>query len=346
MFDEVVQAIWGVTNVSSLEIPQSGPDEVYYFQELIQNIVSLEQMGSRLSRKHTSLGVHLQSIRRRAQERKRVALQARNRLKAAEETTGFQNIGSVLGRLTKDTDSADEEEIELGDFIHLDALQEEPDETYDGTQTHSEAPEFRPSAPWKDIHPVVVFLLASVAFSVVLALISSKPFQCLCDVFHDSILMSYAAIQDCLEDHIIGAIHQLPSGYSRSCAIVENFLSIKTEPWRSNMGADIRPASTTRGGALIAMMKASARRASRSKSRSQSFAASSSYKSILRASMSSPRYALRCPTIYVLPPDLHISQRFILLIDRSLFNRCRDDAVDGPLPLSICQVPQGVLERQ
>lgn len=168
MFDNVVHAIWDVTNIPSLSNPQSGADEVYHFQELIQNIVSLEKLVDRLPRKHQSLGLRLQNIRKRVEARRQTSLLAQQSPKAAEDTAaGFQNIGTVLGRLTKDTDSADEEDIDLGDFIHLDALQEEPDE-----EAQSDPPEVISCAPWKDIHPTVVFLLASVAFSIILILVS------------------------------------------------------------------------------------------------------------------------------------------------------------------------------
>lgn len=167
MFEEIARALWGVDSFSMLDVQDSDRGELYQFQALIQNLVSLDNgesqapisFGSRLK------AVHKQAVSRNGQAQRPLRL----RQSHLSSSSSFKNLGSVLGQLTMDTDSDYEDEMDLSDFIDLDALGGESSPRKDAP--HERLP---PGTSWKDVHPVIVLLLASVAFSIVLTMISGK----------------------------------------------------------------------------------------------------------------------------------------------------------------------------
>ncbi|KPM37280.1 hypothetical protein AK830_g9291 [Neonectria ditissima] len=195
MFDMIVCAVWNIDTVPTLDTPKNDPDELYRFQELIQNLISLEDMKRLKSR---SSGSRLRAVQRqlKSRERKPGLMPGANR-PSVQPIGSFQSIGSVLGRLTHDTDSFYEDDVDLAEFINLDALEYD---AVDAKLTPTKEP-VEPSVDWKDVHPIVVLVLASVAFSIALTAVSG--------------------IQDGPEEHRSRAFPRAAPGYGRSCAIVE-----------------------------------------------------------------------------------------------------------------------------
>ena len=169
MFDEIVRVVWQQDHGLGTDSWSAPSQDLLHFQELIQNFVAVGESGNKLSRKTRRLGARLRNVRKDIELRQQEFTIAKT---SRDLDKGFQNIGSVLGQLTKDTDSADEDDVELGDFIHLSALQEESTEDHSGDDDNKKQDEPLPQAPWKSINPLIVILLASVAFSAVLALVT------------------------------------------------------------------------------------------------------------------------------------------------------------------------------
>ncbi|KAH7152935.1 hypothetical protein EDB81DRAFT_438201 [Dactylonectria macrodidyma] len=165
MFDEIVCAVWNVDTVPTLDLPESEPDELYRFQELIQNLISLEDTTHLRSE---SSGSRLRAVQRQLKGQKQTKLRQRADRPPVQPIGSFQSIGSVLGRLTHDTDDFYEDDIDLGDFIDLDAFGVEPVDSNPTSSSES----LEPSVEWKDVHPIVVLLFASVAFSIALTAVS------------------------------------------------------------------------------------------------------------------------------------------------------------------------------
>lgn len=152
-------------------------------------------------------------------------------------------IQHVLGRLTRDTDSGDEGDIDLNEFLYLEAIQEE-DSARDRRRVHAPTS----NNTWKDISPMVVLLLASVAFSIVLAMIPGRqPWL----FTKESLLIASEAVQSKSQSQVDP--HMSP-GYDRSCSIMEEFLSFEIPD--CNPGAYASATSyAAGGGSLIHLMK-------------------------------------------------------------------------------------------
>ncbi|KAH7309504.1 hypothetical protein B0I35DRAFT_82684 [Stachybotrys elegans] len=167
LYDIVAGHLWGYNTDSDPHIPTCSCDQVYQFQELIQNLVSLDRIDDQLHRASKLSGVGLRHIQRGIAQRARGVSPYFNQTRAAlRQNQDFPSISHVLGQLTKDTDSGDTGDVDIGDFIHLEAIQEE-----DARQRRHEVP-LAAHKPWKDISSMLVLLLASVAFSIILAVIS------------------------------------------------------------------------------------------------------------------------------------------------------------------------------
>ncbi|KEY68172.1 hypothetical protein S7711_07261 [Stachybotrys chartarum IBT 7711] len=170
IFDTVVGHVWEVDSAYNLGTPQSGADQIYRCQEFIQNLVSVDQLDPRLQRKVRSLGTHLRTIQQRIGQRALANDSIRHTTRSRRRDSGVHRpIQHVLGRLTRDTDSGDEGDIDLNEFLYLEAIQEE-DSARDRKRAHVPIS----NNTWKDISPMVVLLLASVAFSIVLAMIPAS----------------------------------------------------------------------------------------------------------------------------------------------------------------------------
>ncbi|KAK7432532.1 hypothetical protein QQZ08_000739 [Neonectria magnoliae] len=281
MFDEIVCAVWNIDTVPTLDMPESDPDELYRFQELIQNLISLEDMKRVKSR---SSGSRLRAVQRQLQSRKRKpGLMPRANRPSVQPIGSFQSIGSVLGRLTHDTDSFYEDDVDLAEFIDLDAL------GYDVVDAKPTAPKepVEPSVDWKDVHPIVVLVLASVAFSIALTAVS--------------------AIQDEPEEHRSRAFPCAAPGYGRSCAIVEGFISFQSDDNFYDSGIDVRSASEEWSSPYIQEMKKASQRNSRLRSLNPAGPASATM--TVAASMSSPSGSSLISTDFSSPDTARSTER-------------------------------------
>lgn len=167
MFHEIARVLWGVDTVSLMSTQTNTRAELYQFQDLIQNLVSLEYETD-LS--PISSGTRLRTAQRKVQTRNRhMHRPCRSHQSRLSAGSSFHNIGSVLAQLTMDSDSNSDDEIDMNDFVHLDAPSLEARPHFNPKPTSAPA-----CTSWKNVHPIVVLLLASVAFSVVLTMISGK----------------------------------------------------------------------------------------------------------------------------------------------------------------------------
>lgn len=294
LFDQTARDIWAVNDVLALPGPGMGAEELYHFQELIQNLVFLQDSHERSRSREGRLGRRLRHIRSQLQKQEcSFGCEETQQRSESSHVKEFQSIADVLGRLTKDTDSADEDDVELGDFLHLEDLQEQwPD------ARRSQSGGLLPRTPWKDIQPTAVFILASVAFSVVLVMVSGMASVPRARSAEDCPHADGpgAAVQDGLRGNRSQVLHQGQTGFSRSCAIVEDFLDIEatghgraSSRRMSLSSSDAAPEADSQSAWIMAMKRAS-QRGFRSTPLSQSLATSvGSYNSALRASISSPR---------------------------------------------------------
>lgn len=157
-------------------------EEIYRFQELIQNVVflddpteeALDDPGDEVVPKSSSSGAPLLAIQRRVKAQKPQMDKLEYFSEKFHPSGGsYANIGTVFGRLTRATDSSYDEDREFSEFIDFDAFEVAPeDSTVPGLAGLT-----APRSQWKDIDPMVVLLLASVAFSVVLTVVSGRPLE-------------------------------------------------------------------------------------------------------------------------------------------------------------------------
>ncbi|KAH7141359.1 hypothetical protein B0J13DRAFT_556682 [Dactylonectria estremocensis] len=233
MFDEIVCAVWNVDTVPTLDLPESDPDELYRFQELIQNLISLEDTKHL---KSGSSGSRLRAVQRQLKSQKKTMRRQRADRPPVQPIGSFQSIGSVIRELTRDTDSFHEDEIDLEDFIDLDAFGVAPVDSNPASCSES----LEPHVEWKDVHPIVVLLFASVAFSIALTAVST--------------------IQDPREEQEPKVLSRVAPGYGRSCAIVEGFLSFQSEDKLYDSGIDVRSAGEEWASPYIQEMKKASQR--------------------------------------------------------------------------------------
>jgi hypothetical protein len=162
MFEEIVCAVWDIEFVPTIDFPDE-PNALCRFQELAQNLISLEETNAFKSR---SWGSRLRTVQRQLKKRK-----GKISTLPVLPDGSFHSISSVLGRLTHDTDEFHDEDLDLGEFIDLDALEGYVNEPKRVSSTESMD---TTAAEWKDVHPRVVSILASVAFSIGLTALSGE----------------------------------------------------------------------------------------------------------------------------------------------------------------------------
>ncbi|KAF7556625.1 hypothetical protein G7046_g6244 [Stylonectria norvegica] len=252
LFDEIARAVWGLDNVPAVDTPKCAPDELNRFQDLIQNVVSVENNVDKMPSKPAPFGARLRSVQKRVEDHKANETRTRHpHQQTIPPNSSFQSIGSVLGKLTKDTDSYYDDNIVLSDFVHLDAF--ECDEPLNPMPKPRSKQKTKPAGPQdmlskchqrKNIRPIVVFLLASVAFSVVLTAVTS--------------------IQDGPESYRSTPFRRAPPGYGRSCTIVEDFLNFKADDSSTyDSGVDLRPPADDQPSPWVWEMKEAGRKNSR-----------------------------------------------------------------------------------
>lgn len=260
-------------------MPENDPDKLYRFQELIQNLISLGDIKHLKSR---SSGSRLRTVQRQLKSRKRKPVLRRRADRPPVLPDGsFQSIGSVLGRLTHDTDSFYEDDVDLGEFIDFDAFGLE----FDDQKPTQSSDLVEPTVEWKDVHPIVVLVFASVAFSIILTAVSSKSYSFV--GYRQWLTQASPAIQDPPEEHKPRAFPGAAPGYGRSCAIVEGFLSFQSEDKLYDSGIDVRSVGEEWSSPYIQEMKKASQRNSRLRSLNPAGIPSASL--TVAASMSSPR---------------------------------------------------------
>ena len=289
MFDDIAKAMWDIHDVSALSGSDMRPDELYHFQELIQNLISPQGPHNRSpSKKYMNFDTRLRSIRKQILDRKRdMESNKASRRRRSQDSAPFRNIGAVLGRLTKDTDSVGDDDIDLGDFIHLDALQAESTE---GSISQASSG-LLPRTPWKDIDSTVVFLLASMAFAIVLIMVSGEQKRAIWHAVQGT--NDKSAIRNGLGSDLMRTMQHSQQGGSWPCGIVEDFLDFKGSGFDGyEAPVWMEAAKIQKKTSLIATMKTATERGPKPALFSQSLPTPvGSHQSIstLRASLSSPR---------------------------------------------------------
>lgn len=170
-FDQLASVVWDLPEIAEFNHRENHNNDLYYFQELIQNLVKPRDGHRPALLRDRSIGSRLRNLQRRREHGKCRSTVEYPTLNSADAS--FQSIGSVLGRLTMDDEPA-YDNFDLADFIHIDRLQGEPlasEGAYVREFLHSML-----GAPWKQVDSAVVLMLASVAFTVVLMVISGASF--------------------------------------------------------------------------------------------------------------------------------------------------------------------------
>jgi hypothetical protein len=169
MFDLITSMLWPPDGASGSDTPPGSSKELYYFQELIQILVSLNKPEPRIDRKHQPSGMPLR--RMQAENEFRKGQQAFRHLNLMTDSS-FQNIDLVLGRLSMECNK--EDDFDIGDFIHLEDLEAEAAPLPSTSLFQELLVGLETTSGWKNTEPAVVMLLASVAFCVILILVSGK----------------------------------------------------------------------------------------------------------------------------------------------------------------------------
>ena len=161
MYNELVFSLWAYTDDPNPEQALTDTDSLCRFQVLVQQLVSLEENASRISTGNRASGSRLDAIQRDVirQHLKPPARPGEDRgaaqpinIPAAPETTGSLGPFAVDG-------------FQLDEFLHLELFEDNP------SMAATESGYLDQSLGWKDILPVTVLLLASVAFSFVLTMV-------------------------------------------------------------------------------------------------------------------------------------------------------------------------------
>lgn len=222
-FDHIVPAVWDIPSPGNYPLPQSRADEMFRFQELIQNLVSIEHSDEQNSGKERLFGSRLSKLRLRGNHR------ARRRCATCHGTHGtteavFRNIGNTLNKLSVNDASPAGDAFDLGEFIYLDKV--EGDTTTD-TPTAQDFLNYGPGERWKDVQSPVVLLLASVAFCIVLVASACMFNICTLLLFPSPWTNSFLSVfQDRLDETFLHVVDGRLSDYGRSCAVVEKFLNV------------------------------------------------------------------------------------------------------------------------
>ena len=290
IFDRVSSELWSTT----LPLPESSSSEdELRFQSLAQNILSDEDEEPwKPSANKKKCGRRLRDVQTEVEHerrsREKAAAQQRGE---STDDAGMQNIGSILSKLTKDTDSAEEDDIEWADYIHLSALEEESS----SGEGRGVSPEPPASPIWKETEALVGNLLASPTFAMILGLVTSKLgintdpvlVRCFIPVLASFWLTDLPAVREGYDDSLDDPMLRVSLDTQRPSTVLEKFLGFNLTPRRGLMRR--QKSSEGHGGrARMARMKANSRKPpprSHSHSLNNSFG---SPKSHMRASMSSP----------------------------------------------------------
>ena len=170
-FDQLAGAVWDHPEVTNSYHGKGHTEDLYYFQELIQNLVQSGDSHRPAPMKERSFGSRLRNLQVRRDYSKSMP-SAESHTSVCGEAS-FHSIGSILGRLTVN-DEAGADNFDLADFIHLDKLEGEG-QVSEGSRAR-EALHITHGAPWRHVDSGVVLLLASVAFTVVLIAISGASY--------------------------------------------------------------------------------------------------------------------------------------------------------------------------
>lgn len=263
MFDDFVRSVWDVGSIPIVHVPERGPDEMFRFQDLIQSLVSPGDLNDQSTLRSTSFGTRLKLAQRQMAKRKPRSTQPQPPRRPVVSSAGsFRSTGSLLSGVTRETDSSFGDTVDLADFIHIDAMETASSVA---NPSYDQEPASQ-SRDWKSVNPVVVLLLASVAFSVILTAISGKP-RALKHINAHSNLFPLLAIQSGCTVYRPKKFPQGPPGYARSSAIVENFLCFDADdPCSRDSGVDVSTPRDTLMSPWIWQMRTASQASSRYRS--------------------------------------------------------------------------------
>jgi hypothetical protein len=179
LFDRIAFSLWAYTDESPVGTPPTAATDLYYFQELIQELVSIEKNGGRIPQGHHPSGSRLCAIQRDMQ-----TLAAQTTTSSSSTCSSIHgqhggpsfDLGGAPEELPDDfADSPDlvgfiDTDFPITDFINMDLCDDFEKPPQESTPT----PELW-HRPWKDIPPTIILLLASIAFSIILAVAIGKP---------------------------------------------------------------------------------------------------------------------------------------------------------------------------
>jgi hypothetical protein len=278
IFEDIVQVVWRRSYDLAAHQTHDSVSDMQRFRDIITRFTIFSE-NLRPQRRHdgprgTSLR-HLREKFPRQSAKPDVLIQEDQSF----DGNGPETIAGVLAQLTRDTDSSDsDEEFDLGDFIHLDALAEEP--SVEKKKAVSRLASRNPDSGVDD-DPTVVSLLSSVAFSTILIWISKTSYGS-----YDSVSM---------------ALDSFKPGYSRSCALVEQALGFAAN-------ADEDQAVTQKTGGIdlhVSRMKSYIRQKNSAPTfvSTPSTTSTTSIRSTARTSVSSPSASSFVSTDYTTDAD-------------------------------------------
>ncbi|KAJ3535495.1 hypothetical protein NM208_g7107 [Fusarium decemcellulare] len=197
-FDELVCIAWGIEAVPTTILPGTR-DDTCRFGELVRALISCRDVKPPRTR---SYGIRLRAIQRQMKSRERDP----KRLERVMQRSNSQGEGSSHEKEPEPPDSSFDTDAFLREYVELDALVGDLDCPEDDPLLESSSQR----SVLEVIEPKVTLLLESVAFTAVLTVASS--------------------IQDDLEDGCHSRLlARSPAGSCRSYAIVDEFLSFKSE---------------------------------------------------------------------------------------------------------------------
>jgi hypothetical protein len=161
--------LWAYTDIPNSDEAKGGAESLYRFQELVQQLVSLERNAYRTPLARNASGTRLDTIQR---ELSRGNAQARRSDEAFESALPIEIPGPKDKRAEDRLafgSLPEEDELSLGEFLHLELFDDG-----NGSQSLLDSAPPESSSGWKDILPMTVLLLASVVFSIVLTMVLGK----------------------------------------------------------------------------------------------------------------------------------------------------------------------------
>lgn len=156
MYNDLTFALWAYTDAVDSEPAMADADSLYRFQELVQQLVTLETNASRVLAGSKARGTRLDAIQRDI-----VGQEGQVRADGQDPgATMAIDIPAVLGTSVGSNQLA-ADGFSLSEFLHLELFE-------DGTgQPLTESIYMDQTMVWKDTLPLTALLLASIAFSIV-----------------------------------------------------------------------------------------------------------------------------------------------------------------------------------